>query len=165
MMGLLKVLWRPDREDEDPDRAMIAQAANILQVGEYQLLQLAYFDWFGQELPEGDRDRLFRAFMLGNQVTNWMRYYARKILVLEEKGLLDEADPAYHRYDHDYVTEVPQGMKHFVLASFILAFVLVLGVLVGHYAGARPTSVLPPYFDRDQIPSGATDPAPIERRL
>lgn len=42
-MGLLKTLFNPEH-DEHPERAEIARAANLLQVGEFQLLQLAYKD-------------------------------------------------------------------------------------------------------------------------
>ena len=41
MTGFFQTLIQPDRE-EHPERALIARAANLLQVGEFQLLQLAY---------------------------------------------------------------------------------------------------------------------------
>jgi len=40
MNGLLKTLIRPDWDD-DPKRSEILDAANLLQIGEFQLMQLA----------------------------------------------------------------------------------------------------------------------------
>ena len=57
MINFIKTLVRPDQE-EDPERTVVARAANILQVGEFQLLQLAYHDWYGQELPAALCDQL-----------------------------------------------------------------------------------------------------------
>lgn len=44
-MNFWETLLHPDKEElENPERRVIANAANILQVGEFQLLQLAYRD-------------------------------------------------------------------------------------------------------------------------
>ena len=50
-MNLFETLIHPDRE-EHPERAEVARAANLLQIGEFQLLQLAYQDWFGTDNPQ-----------------------------------------------------------------------------------------------------------------
>ena len=41
MNGLLKTLIKPDWDD-NPERSKILNAANLLQIGEFQLIQLAY---------------------------------------------------------------------------------------------------------------------------
>ncbi|MCH7542778.1 MAG: hypothetical protein IIB65_03995, partial [Proteobacteria bacterium] len=46
MSNLFQTLMRPDREESE-QRAEVARAANLLQLGEFQLLQLAYHDWHG----------------------------------------------------------------------------------------------------------------------
>ena len=52
-MNFFDVLLHPDREElEIGERALVGMAANILQVGEFQVLQLAYMEWFGKDLPE-----------------------------------------------------------------------------------------------------------------
>ena len=73
--GLLKTLLRPDHED-DPELAQIAQAANILQVGEFQFLQLAYREWHAVDIPETAMDGLFKQYMLNGEVPFWARDYA-----------------------------------------------------------------------------------------
>ncbi len=150
MFGLLRALWRPDLE-EDPERTIVAAAANIIQVGEFQLLQLAYHHWYGEDMTPSQSDVMFQAYMLRGEVPSWARHYARSVIASSEKGQLDENSSAYHRYDHDYVTQVPNGMRHFCLVSMVLAGVLVGGLLIGHLAGSSPTSLLPPYFSEEEL--------------
>ena len=45
MNGLLRTLMKPDWDD-NPKRSEILYAANLLQIGEFQLIQLAYNIWF-----------------------------------------------------------------------------------------------------------------------
>lgn len=159
MQSFFHTLLRPDKE-ENPERALVARAANILQVGEFQLLQLAYQEWFGFDLPRAQVDRLFTAYMLHNHVPHWAREYARKIIDMDERGVggLDR-DPFYHRYDAEYVRHVPEGAKRFTIACLIVGVLLFGSIWFSHFAATNATSVLPPYFDRDEL-SGARPPGP-----
>ena len=165
LKGLFKTLIKPDRpDDDDSDRREVAEAANILQVGEFQLLQLAYFDWFDEDLPEPMVDRLFRDYMLKGEVPHWARYYARKVIETERRGLVDINHASFHRYDNDYATQVPRGVRRFGQAALFLIVFLAGGMLVSHLAASgRASSVLPPYFDRANLggPQGdEQNPAP-----
>lgn len=108
-VNLWEALLHPDKEElENPERRAISDAANILQVGEFQLLQLAYRDWYDEDLPEAMIDRLFRSYMIDGVVPPWARHYARKIVRKEQSGRLDYQQRRYHRYDCDY----NQGGRH-----------------------------------------------------
>ncbi len=109
-MNFFETLLHPDRE-EDEERAKISHAANLLQVGEFQLLQRAHRKWFNKDLPEALVARLFTAYMLRNEVPHWARHYARRIVELDGLGKLDEQELSYHRYDVDYRTYVPKGLQ------------------------------------------------------
>ncbi len=150
MQGLFKTLLRPDRE-EDPEATLIARAANILQVGEFQFLQLAYADWHGRDMSAELCTKLFRAYMMYNEVPVWARHFARWVIRQEEIGEIDSRDAQYHRYDHDYVTYVPQGVRKFIVATMIVAFIMVSAILAGHLSGVESTSVLPPYFQKEEL--------------
>ena len=150
MMDFFQTLLRPDRE-ENPERAEIARAANILQVGEFQFLQLAYRAWHGGEMPDRMTDRIFASYMLYNEVPHWAQHYAREILRRDEANILQPNDPLYHCYDVDYGGGVSDGLKRFCLAASLVAMVLVCGVLAGHFASGEGTSVLPPYFEKEEI--------------
>ena len=51
MNGLVKTLIKPDWDD-NPKRSQILHAANLLQIGEFQLIQLAYKVWYRKDLAE-----------------------------------------------------------------------------------------------------------------
>jgi hypothetical protein len=99
-MNFFKVLMNPDQEEKElGEQVIVAKAANLLQVGEFQLLQLAYVDWHGEELGEEMASVLIKSYMIEHQVPPWARHYARKIMALSESGQLDDSEPSDHRYD------------------------------------------------------------------
>ena len=51
MKDFIQTMIKPDWDD-NPKKEEILFAANLLEIGEFQLLQLAYKDWYGEELPE-----------------------------------------------------------------------------------------------------------------
>ncbi|MCW8835400.1 MAG: hypothetical protein OQJ99_03405 [Rhodospirillales bacterium] len=160
-MNFFKVMISPDREElENAERSQVADAANLLEVGEFQFLQLAYHDWYAEDLPEALIDKLFADYMLRSAVPNWARHYARKILELEEGGALDSNDPIYHRYDHAYGTGIPLRFRQFVAVATVLSGV-VGGILI--IAGQSTDtitvqSVLPPYFTDEELRAVTTNP-------
>lgn len=154
LRDLFKTLWRPDRE-EDPEGSLVAQAANILQVGEFQVLQLAYHEWHGQEMPDALHDSVFRAYMLDGDVPAWARHFARRIIRQDEIGLIDGKDAGYHRYDHDYVTHVPDGLQKFLTICAVFIFLAVGVLVVAEASNYQATSPFPPFFDRSEIGRGS----------
>jgi hypothetical protein len=149
-MNIFETLINPDHE-ENPERAEIARAANLLQVGEFQFLQLAYYDWFGKEVPEGETDRLFTAYMLHDQVPHWARNHARRILELDEDGGLDENNPEYHRFDAEYRTRLPDGARKFCGAVLVITICIGGSIWTGHDASEPTSQILPPYFSDREI--------------
>lgn len=152
MKNFIRTLLRPDQEESNPETAEIAQAANILQVGEFQLLQLAYKDWYDEELPEALTDRLFADYMLRKQVPHWARHYARRINDWNDRGLLDESNRDYHRYDRAYSNIAPGGVRRFCIAAAVLAIFVGGTLWVSHLAtDGRSGSILPPYFENSEL--------------
>ncbi len=149
-MSLLQTLLRPDH-DEHPERAEAARAATLLQIGEFQLIQLAYFGWFGADMPEAEGHRLFHVYMMHSQIPHWVRHYARNILALDEAGTLDGDDPRYHRYDPDHGLYPPHAMGKLILACLLVVVVLGGGFIVGHFAVGTGGSILPPYFTAEEL--------------
>ena len=146
-MNLLETLIRPDLEEHE-DRAEVAKAANLLQIGEFQLLQLAFHDWHERDMPAAVIDRIFANYMLHNEVPFWARQYARKIIALDEAGKLDDLQPHYHRYDANYHTEVPGGRRKFMVATTCVLLALFGGLALAELAAKPGSSILPPYFER-----------------
>ena len=71
---MLKTLLKPDW-DENPKRSEIIQAANLIQIGEFQLIQLAYKTWYEEDLPEDKINNIFNEYMI-----NWNNTYMGYIL-------------------------------------------------------------------------------------
>lgn len=151
MAGLLETLIRPDRED-DPERGAVIRAANILQVGEFQFLQLAYSEWAGKEMPERDVDRHFRHFIVEGNTPAWAVRHAQRIIDWDRRGLLDGNSRYYHRFDNLHYSAIPKGTRQFLFAVACLALVLGGGIMLSHIAAHKATSVLPPYFEEEDLP-------------
>lgn len=151
MAGLLETLIRPDHED-DPERGDVVRAANILQVGEFQFLQLAYLEWFEHDMPAHEVDSRFRSFVVGGRTPVWAIRHARRIIDWDTRGLLDENNPDFHRFDNIHYTSIPKGTRHFAVAVACLALALGGGLLLSHLSANKGTSVLPPYFEEKDLP-------------
>ena len=101
MNGLLKTLIKPDWED-DTKRSEILYAANLLQIGEFQLIQLAYNSWFKEDLPEEKINKIFNEYMVRGIIPMWVTYYAEDILKLNKANILQIHDKKYHVYDNEF---------------------------------------------------------------
>jgi hypothetical protein len=150
MANLFQTLLRPDQEEKS-ERSEVAQAANLLQIGEFQLLQLAYFEWHGHELQDRQCDAIFQAYMVHHKVPAWARSYARRISQMAELGGLDDHDPAYHRYDSEYYKALPLGARRLAIAVCCIAFAVFGAIFVSTLAPQTGTSILPPYFNEKEL--------------
>ena len=151
-------LLKPDHEElEMKERLVVISAANQLQVGEFQLLQLAYREWYGEDLPEALVTKLFTSYMLHHQVPHWARHYARRILEGYERGEVDDSAPKFHRYDHDYHTSVPQGFQRFCVAAAGVMIAVFGSIYIADRVVDGPASLLPPYFEKKDLPQALPD--------
>ena len=113
-MNLFDALLHTDQE-EDPDRAVVIHAANLLEVGEFQLLQLAFFEWYGREMHCSEKDPFFRSVFLEKKTPGFLRHYARKIVLSGDSDDLEAGAPFYHRYDPViFDRRLPNGIGRFV---------------------------------------------------
>ena len=87
MNGLLKTLVKPDWDD-NPKRSEILHAANLLHVGEFQLIQLAYKNWYTEDLPEDKINIIFSEYMVTGIIPIWVTHYAQDILKLNNANVL-----------------------------------------------------------------------------
>jgi len=151
--GLLETLLRPDHDDEEmKERGVVIDAANQLQVGEFQLLQLAYRDWHGEDLPEALISKIFTDYMTRSQVPHWARHYARNIIRGCDNGSIDENDQAFHHYDHEYGSVPSRSMLRFCIAVVCLVSFLGGGIIVANMTVENPASMFPPYLDINDLP-------------
>ena len=150
MNGLLKTLVKPDWDD-NPKRSDILHAANLLQVGEFQLIQLAYKIWYKKDLPEEKINKIFSEYMVTGIIPIWVAYYAKDILKLDKAKVLDSYNNKYHVYDHEFgkhISNERQRKRRGIFYALIIVFVFVSS----HYMAANyveePAGFYPPYIEK-----------------
>ena len=150
MNGLLKTLIKPDW-NESPKRSEILHAANLLQIGEFQLIQLAYKVWYKENLPEDKINNIFSEYMITGIIPIWVTAYARDILKLDQANVLDSYNEKYHVYDHEfgaYIYDNRQRRRRGVLYTAIIVCVFVVTHFMAANYVEEPASFYPPYIEK-----------------
>ena len=155
MNGFFKTLLKPDWDD-DPKRSEIIYAANLIQVGEFQLIQLAYKSWYRQELSEDKVNKIFSEYMYRNITPIWVRYYAKDIIKLDNVNMLNGYDERYHVYDHEfgaYIYDNKQRRRRGVLYATIIAFVFIAThyMAINYVGDNESAGFYPPYIEKQVV--------------
>ena len=150
MNGLLKTLIKPDWDD-NPKRSEILHAANLLQIGEFQLIQLAYKVWYNEILPENKISKIFEEYMIRGIIPIWVTYYAKDIIKLDDANVLNEYDEKYHVYDHEF-GEYIYNNRHRRKRGIQYATIIILFFIITHYMAINyveePAGFYPPYIEK-----------------
>ncbi|HIF61798.1 MAG TPA: hypothetical protein EYQ38_02435 [Candidatus Pelagibacter sp.] len=153
MNGLLKTLIKPDW-DENSKRSLVIEAANLVQVGEFQLIQLAYKTWYNEELPENKINNIFNEYMLTDIIPIWVTAYANDILKLEKVGVLDGNKKKYHVYDNEFgefIYDEKDRRKRGIFYALIIAFVFIGGHYIAIKFSGESASFYPPYIEKKVV--------------
>ena len=150
MNSFFKTLIKPDW-DSSPKRSDILHAANLLQVGEFQLIQLAYKVWYGEELPEEKINKIFSEYMVSGIIPMWVTQYAKDIIKLDNVNLLDINNKKYHIYDNEFgdlIINQQQRKMRGIFYSIIIGLVF----FASHYLAAtsvdEAAGFFPPYIEK-----------------
>jgi hypothetical protein len=154
MNGLLKTLIKPDWND-NPKRSDILLSANLLQIGEFQLIQLAYKAWYQEELPEERINKIFNEYMVKGIVPIWVSYYAKDILKLSSVNKLKIHNDKYHIYDHEFGSVI-KNEKQRKKIGFFFVFIIVLIFISSYfvttdYKTESTDFLFPPYIDNSIV--------------
>ena len=152
MNGLLKTLIKPDWDD-NPKRSEILHAANLLQIGEFQLIQLAYKVWYKQNMPEEKINKIFSEYMVSGIIPIWVTYYAKDILKLEKANVLNFFDKKYHVYYYEfgeYIYNDKQRRKRGIYYVIVILFVFIAThfMAINYVAIEEPAGFYPPYIEK-----------------
>ena len=152
MNGLLKTLIKPDWDD-NPKRSEILNAANLLQIGEFQLIQLAYKVWYRENLPEDKINIIFSEYMITGIIPIWVASYARDILKLDRANVLNSYDKKYHVYDHEfgaYIFDNKQRKRRGILYATIIAIIFVAShyMAINYVEDEGSAGFYPPYIEK-----------------
>ena len=153
MNGLLKTLIKPDWDDS-PKRSEIIQAANLIQIGEFQLIQLAYKDWYNENLPEDKINIIFNEYMVSGIIPIWVTYYARDIIKLDKANVLESYNKKYHVYDHEFGEHIDDEKKRNNLGIFYTVLIVFV-FIASHYMAINnvdePAGFYPPYIEKKVV--------------
>ena len=152
MNSFLRTLVKPDWDD-NPKRSEILSAANLLQIGEFQLIQLAYKLWYKENLPEDKINNIFSEYMVTGIIPIWVTYYAKDILKLNQANVLDSYNEKYHVYDHEfgtYIYDNKQRRRRGVVYATIIAFVFIAShyMAINYVGDEESASFYPPYIEK-----------------
>ncbi len=153
MNGLLRTLVKPDWDDS-PKRSEVLNAANLLQIGEFQLIQLAYKAWYREELPEEKIDKVFSEYMITGIIPIWVTYFARDIVKLDGAGVLKSYDEKYHVYDHEFGEHIyneRQRKNRGILYSIIIVSVFIVTHFMATNYFEEPAGFFPPYIEKSVV--------------
>ena len=150
MNGFFKTLIKPDW-DENPKRSEIIHAANLLQIGEFQLIQLAYKAWYKEDLPEDKINNIFNEYMVTGIVPIWVVYYAKDIIKLDKANVLNSYNKKYHVYDHEfgkYISNEKQRKSRGIFYATLIGFIFVASHYIAIYNVDESAGFFPPYIEK-----------------
>ena len=152
MHGLIKTLIKPDWDD-NPKRSELLHAANLLQIGEFQLIQLAYKVWYKEDLPEDKINKIFSEYMVTGIIPIWVTNYAQDILKLSKANVLDSFNDRYHVYDHEfgkYISTEKQRKRRGVFYALIIGMVFIAShyMAINYVEDEGSASFYPPYVEK-----------------
>ena len=153
MNGFLRTLVKPDWDD-NPKRSEILNAANLIQIGEFQLIQLAYKAWYEKDLPEDKISNIFKEYMITGIIPIWVTYYAADIIKLDKANVLDSYNKKYHIYDYEFGKQISDEKQRKSRGIF---YTILIGLLfvASHYMAINtvnePAGFYPPYIEKKVI--------------
>ena len=152
MDGLLKTLIKPDWDD-NPKRSEILHAANLLHIGEFQLIQLSYKSWFNEDLPEDKINKIFSEYMITGIIPIWVTHYAQDILKLSKANVLDSFNDKYHVYDHEfgkYISTEKQRKRRGIFYALVVGIVFIAShyMAINYVEDEGSASFYPPYVEK-----------------
>jgi len=153
--GLIKTLIKPDWDDS-PKRSEILNAANLLEVGEFQLIQLAYKVWFKEDLPEDKINKIFSEYMVTGIIPVWVTHYAQDILKLNKANVLDSFNDKYHVYDHEFgkhISTEKQRKRRGIFYALIIGIVFIAShyMAINYVEDEESAGFYPPYIEKKVV--------------
>ena len=153
MNDLIKTLLKPDWDDS-PKRSEIIQAANLIQIGEFQLIQLAYKSWYKKELPLDKINYIFNEYMVTGIIPIWVTYYAKDIIKLDKANVLDSYNERYHIYDNEFGKEISnekQRKNRGVFYTILIGLVFIGSHFMAINTVDEPAGFYPPYIEKKVV--------------
>ena len=126
---MLKIFYELDEMD-NVESNLLAEASNRLDVGEFQIFQLAYEAWYGCELDPQRLEAIFFDYLINNKIPPWARHYARKIIEKGDAGELDYRESHYHRFDAESMDVHSKRAGWLIIGTVLLVVIAFFGSIM-----------------------------------
>ena len=80
------------RDHAPPSVAHVAEAAEVLAIGEFELFRCAHRWWYDTPCDEELLTRAFGDYLVHETVPPWVRHFCRRVLILSAVDRLDPRD-------------------------------------------------------------------------
>ncbi len=103
----------------------VLRASALLSVGEFRVFEIAYKEWFGEDGEEKLIEKHFTGYMFNDIVPPWVRHFCKKVLQLDNEGVLDPAEFGIVRQAASR-EQMNKGLEAimWITAAMIILFVL-----------------------------------------
>ncbi len=72
----------------DPHSRDVIEAAGLLEISEFNLMAMAYHEWYGRPADQKTLERYFCPYMFGSPPPFWAHRLAKEVLELDDRGEL-----------------------------------------------------------------------------
>lgn len=110
------------RDHVSPSVADVAEAAEVLAIGEFELFRLAHRWWYDTPCDETLLNRAFGEYLAHETVPAWVRHYCRRVLVLTAVGQLNPKDFGVERPSVRRLTSCQQRFVSLITMLAMFAF-------------------------------------------
>ena len=132
-MKFLKAFLCSDATNKQ-DRAMVTSVANLLDIGEFQLLQIAFRHWYGREMQPYEQDAFFHDVFILGKTPAFLRHLSRRIYFRDVECNFHEQPSRFNIPDLNSVrVDKPIDVRHFVKVISLLLGVLFVFLLLALY--------------------------------
>ena len=117
------------------DVVAIMQSADLLDISECRLFEIAYAAWHGQQTDEKTIEGYFATYLLHENVPFWVRHFTRVVFGLEQAGQLDPQQFGLKQSPNS-PQELALGRRHALWCMLTLAPLLWFSDLWFHWLGS-----------------------------
>ena len=137
------------------DRMMVTSAANLLDIGEFQLLQIAFRQWYGREMQSDEQDKFFHDVFILGKTPAFLRHLSRRIYFRDVECNFHEQPSRFNIPDlYSVRVDKPIDVRHFVKVISLLLGVLFVFLLLALYTvryDGQCTTYFPPCLTDNDI--------------
>jgi len=128
----------------ETDVPSVVQVAALLQVSEFEVFRLAYWQWFGHAPQELALRAPFQHYLQFATVPPWVRSFVRQVLALQQMGKLDPTEYGIRPAPPANKASVSTGLLAFL--GMCLTVTLLVWLIVQLQDAKLAQCLLPPCY-------------------